>query len=1068
MNINDINKSFSECLGKDTDNELLSVLNKCGIVPADRYRKFLKSINIKPENKKDCILFISKITCEISLYANQDKILNKLENFFKNYDNMIDDICYQFEYKFDFFALILRIFNYSEYLSNVLSKDKDYLKWLYLNIDSLSAKSYEKYYDEAKAIFDVSDCINTKKNKLCRFRDRELLRIGARDLYESTDLKIITSELSNLALSIIQVSYEICFENAVLTFGIPAFFDDKNNIHRCKFTIMSMGKLGGGELNFSSDIDVVFVYEEEGKTISPDNLSVNDLYFIRINPNLKIKEISNHEFFTILGENIIKFISEPVAEGKLFRIDLRLRPEGVTGPLVRSFESYTAYLYSQSRPWEKLVYLKTNFAAGDKILYENFKEILDEFIYINTDIPSIIKEIAHLKSRIDNEILNSEKKIMEVKRGVGGIREIEFTVYLLQIIYGTSKNELKTQSIYYALDKLKFYNLLLPEEYDILMNGYYFLRKIEHQLQMIDERQNHLLPDSRDELNLIGERFGFKKINKKEPADLFLEKYKNTTYKVHSIFTKYFNINKEDNHDYVININILLDENSSAQQCFDILKNFRFKEPAIEKCFKRLGLGTSEYYLSTNGQKFFEKILPVLLEYSSQTPFPDQAVRNFDNFLESSKGITSYYSVIAENPGILKLLLRIFGSSNYLSRILIAHPEYFDEIVDPGMIEIRTYPSEDLIRFLNRTANSKNHESAFNNLRKRRRLELLKIGIRDVLALFSSSDLSKQMTSLAEGCLNTALNILKNHYFAIYGEPKDEKTNEGSKFCIAGLGGFGSNELNYFSDLDVIYFYEGDGETSGDDRISNYKFWTLLVEELSKKFSEITPEDLLYKLDARLRPEGKSAPILISSSRLIDYYANIAEIWEALAFLRFRPVAGDIDFGARIKDEIIERIVKKFAERLPLKMIRDMRERIEKSVNLPQSAYADLKKSKGGIFDIEFIVHIYQFLFSQKYPELLTQNTADILNILLKFSIIDKDEYIKLYDGFQFYRKLQSKIRLLFESASNYIPISEKMESLEVAFAFMPNQKPFILDMFKKYSKDIREIFTKIIENEIT
>lgn len=973
--------------------------------------------------------------------------------------------------KKDILAILLKIFMFSNFLTEIVIKNPEYFNYIFEKDCLNNTKNVDQYFNEAAEFLTNNNSQEERKAALCKYKNRELLRIGARDLGDRACLKDITAEISSLAIAIIKLALQFCIREAEDEFGKPVFINDNGNINPSRFAVIGMGKLGGMELNFSSDIDVIFVYEEEGETISLSNRKTfsQDIIDEKKPPktktlNKKIKVITNHQFFTVLCEKLINFISEPTSEGKLFRIDVRLRPEGSSGPLVRSVESFNNYFYSQASLWEKLVYLKANPIAGDIDFGQEFLKICSAYVFSNVDINSLMNEIAHLKHRIDHEILDTDKKFREVKRGVGGIREIEFIIYLLQIIHGVKNEEVRSQNIFSVIDALQNLNALSAEDYKILKESYHFLRGIEHHLQMVDERQIHLLPEQRIELRSIAERFGYKKQSKRMPEDLFLEDYKNITYKVHSLFKKYFNIQDKEDEEFGLNLEILLREDSSPQECFNVLRRYRFKEMAIEKCIKRLAFGTQEYYLSTDGKKFFEIILPTLLNYSSQTPFPDQAIRNFDNFLESAKGISSYYAVIAENPGVLKLLLRIFGTSNYLSRILIAHPEYFDEIVDPGMIEILKYPTDDLQRFFNRVASKSDVEAGLNNLRKRRRLEYLKIGTRDVLALYSSPDLSKQMTALAEGCLNAAYNLLKNNLVQRFGKPLLLKGNKESRFCIAGMGGFGAMELTYFSDLDVIYFYEGDGETNGETKITNYEFYTSLTEELSSRFSEITPEDFLYKLDARLRPEGASAPILISASRFIEYYEKYAQVWEMLAFLRFRPLAGDIEFGEEMRRRILQIIIDRIGNNIPLNEIKTMRDKIEKNIRLPQSAFADLKKGIGGLFDIEFIIHILQITSAKKYPDLLIQNTTDVINFLKELKILTEQKHDILLNGFSFFKKIQSKIRLLFESPNNYLPDKEKLESLEVAFAFSPNQKFSILETYLKYSRQIREIFNDLVK----
>lgn len=1058
---------FSALLNDDKKSDFINFLKDKGVPHAEKAADRMKDIfRLAKSSERSCCLVVEILLLlkEFPRYENALKNLQRLLETERFHADCLSQIIKDKKYVKTLFSIL----NYSNFFSELIIANPSMLCRIFdegvFAKDKFEMDYLRELTDEGKTCSTAREL----KSFLASYRNKELLRIGARDYLGEIPYPQICRELSDLATAIVRRVADYFYTELTNFFGIPSFEDSQKGVQICRYVILGMGKLGGGELNFSSDIDIIFAYEEEGQTVPSPSLPGKVKKKKGGDSEGKIqREISNHKFFTDLFERIIDFIMQPSSEGKLFRIDVRLRPEGSSGPLVRSLESYNNYFFMHARPWERLVYLKAKPIAGDFNFGEIFLKSAEAFVFDNPDVASLSKEIAHLKQRIDNEIVKSDKKHKEVKRGIGGIREMEFVVYLLQILHGRKNHELRSKNFCSSLLSLNRLGILPDEEYQTLQDGYVFLRKIEHHLQMCDERQTHLLPESDEELRDIAARFGFPQKGKKMPEDFFLEKYKDTTFKTHNLFKKYFNIEDDSSQDFGMDYSLLLDEKSDAAECFKILRQFRFKEPASERCFKRLAFGTREYYISADGQKFFERILPTLLAYSSQTPFPDQAVRNFDNFLESAKGITSYYSVIAENPGILKLLLRIFGTSNYLSRILFAHPEYFDELVDPGMIETLNYPTDDLNRFFKKISLGTDVDREMNQLRKRKRLEFLKIGTRDVLALFTAPELSRQMTALAEGCVKSALELFRLNLNITHGMPFIAGLEKRPcRFCIAGMGGLGAGELTYFSDLDIICFYEGDGETNGAERISNYSFFTNLSEELMKRFSQITPEDFLYKLDARLRPEGANAPLLISSARLIEYYENAAQFWEILAFFRFKPIAGDIEFGKEVREKIISSIIKKYSESPPLDDVKSMREKIERSIKLPSYSIADLKRGIGGLFDIEFITNVLRIKYGKKFPEILIQNTSDALGVMNKHGILSDDDYKYLSEGLQFYRNLQSKIRLLFESPSNYIPQTERLESIEAAFAFTPKQKTDILHTYKNYSKAIRDIFTRLVKQK--
>ncbi|MFQ5455785.1 MAG: hypothetical protein ACE5EA_06220 [Nitrospirota bacterium] len=409
------------------------------------------------------------------------------------------------------------LFSHSQSLSNILIRNPEYLWWLLES--GIKGKPLRKMRHEIDAMVSSLSTYESKLNAIRRFKRREMLRIGLMDIFKGIDVAKVTKELSNLADLMLQVIYNICYTELKKRYGVPMYKRDDKDIEG-KFAIISLGKLGGRELNFSSDIDIIFIYDSDGTTSGGED-----------------ERISNNLFFIKLGEEILKGVGEITEEGNCYRVDMRLRPEGKRGALVRSLESYERYYKSHSEIWERQALIKARFSAGDKHLGKRFSKIIQSIIYNISQLDSVIFYIRRIKERIDQKINVKGLRHTHVKLGYGGIREIEFIVQTLQLLYGGQDNRIRDNNTLSGIKRLYKNGYLKEEEYCDLSAAYRFMRKVEHRIQIVHDQQTHTIPKDTGELQKLIKRLGYKG---KKANEEFVKEYRSYTEKVRIIYNSIF------------------------------------------------------------------------------------------------------------------------------------------------------------------------------------------------------------------------------------------------------------------------------------------------------------------------------------------------------------------------------------------------------------------------------------------------------------------------------------------------------------------------------------------------
>src|SRR5213596_49868 len=632
------------------------------------------------------------------------------------------------------------------------------------------------------------------------WKGREMTRIAVRELANVASLEETTGELSQVAQICIRNVFEHWNTELRQQYGSP----------KAEFAILALGKLGGGELNHSSDVDLLFLYSEEGQ-FTP--------------------QFSFHEFFNRLGNKILETFSTPHPEGSLFRVDLRLRPEGSTGPLARSLDSMENYYAGFGETWERLALIKARGIAGSRELAYEFLRQHQPFIYPKSATADFVEEIANIKRRIERDVVGPDKLERDVKLGRGGIREIEFVVQALQLIHGAHHAFLQEASMLKALRALRQLDLLPRDEVLTLDKSYRFLRRVEHRLQIEAEQQTHTVPREPEALRRLALSLRF------SSGERFTVALQEKMRTVRSIFERVVS-------------------GTHAEPAKIDLGIFSNQKRAV-KALADLAQGPASFHIAPRTRQILRKLRPVLLEWLAKAADPDATLNQLVRFVEAYGLRSLLFELLVTNPRLLELLVKTFDASRFASELLIRRPQLLEDITrDPTFHEPRSM-AENLRRIDSLGADASNLDP----IRAYRQRQLLRIILREVLGLSSPAATFTELSDVAEACLLYMARLLGNE-----------------QLTIIALGKFGGREISYGADLDVLFV--------GDD--------TRAAQSLVIAMAQPTAEGNIWALDARLRPEGEKGPLVCSLETYQSYYANRAQPWELQALTRARAVSGPL------------------------------------------------------------------------------------------------------------------------------------------------------------------------------
>lgn len=846
--------------------------------------------------------------------------------------------------------------------------------------------------------------------RLCK--QKAYLSIGLRDLGGEATFTETVHALSDLADACLEAGYRWLDRWLSSRYGRPMVEVDSGEngqiLQPAQFVILAMGKLGARELNFSSDVDLIYIYSDDrGATQGPNVLAIKSYY-------------------NRLGQELIKLLSEPTGDGFVFRLDLRLRPEGTSGDLALSRRSAEIYYEAWGQTWERSAMIKARPVAGDLDLGETLLNNLQPFVFRRYLDFASLDAIREMKHKIDRQVTGADDYQYNIKLGYGGIREIEFFVQSQQLIHGGKHPELRHRQTLATLNQLAEIHLLDAKTAIFLADAYVFLRTVEHRIQIEWERQSHSIPVDPEAFTQLAKRVGL------SHGDELRQRLDPVRDGVHKIYGNLFfegERQQPDEDDPLLKSLFACDLASDTS--LEVLKRAGFREPtAVAPALQRLRDGSQWLSLTEHDRLWYDRILWPLLSEVLMAPDPDMALQHAEEFLKNLGHRVNYLAMLLENPSLLRLLCRLFGASPLLAKFFIRHPELMDGLISPGFFadfsDTPVRGRSQLLQSLKESLVGIDHiEDHFDAIRHFKNTELLRIGVRDISGLAELDEVMTRLSTLAGVILTQVLEDAHTELVQRHGEPQFNGPHGRmtAPFAIVAMGKLGGGELNYASDLDLIFIHGGAGDdliTAGPNRIPNRQFFTRLGQKIITNVTTLTKNGVLYELDMRLRPSGSSGPLVTSLDAFLQYHRLESWVWEHQALTRARVVAGNTDLATEITKGVREIITRTRDPDHLRQEVMDMRQRIYQEKR-PAPGWIDIKQSRGGIVDVEFLVQFLLLAHGAKHPDILNSHTARALYAIGKAGILGKTECSTLEQAYGFYRLVENRLRLVHDRSENRI-----------------------------------------------
>ena len=852
----------------------------------------------------------------------------------------------------------------------------------------ISSGDIERVYDETgfeirltAALESVAD-ETTLHQQLRYFRQREMTRIIWRDLAGWADLAETMRELSALADACIRQALATLYQWHSAQLGKPLNeAGEQQNL-----IVIGMGKLGAGELNLSSDIDLIFSFSEQGETQGGT------------------RSIGNELFFTRLGQKLVQALDNVTADGFVFRVDMRLRPFGDSGALVSCFDAMEDYYQTQGREWERYAMIKARFITGNDIEKSALRSLLRPFVYRRYFDYGVFDSLRGMKSMIVSQL---RRKGVEdnIKLGVGGIREIEFIGQVFQLIYGGRDEPLQQRPILTILDLLAERQCLSEQAVDDLKQAYIFLRRTEHRIQAFADQQTHLLPDDEAGLLRIAQLMGFEKTND------FLFVLNEHREQVQDHFEQVLTSPQADAQP--------AEETSLFASTTDdkvaYLAELGF-EQTQQGVALILGLFDTHNYrnLGEIEHQRLVKLLPLLVKAASQVANPDDCLNRLLTLVESILRRSAYMSLLVENPLALSQLVKLCAASPWISSQLARHPMLLDELLDPRTlydVPDRGQQVRKLTACIT-TAEETDLEQQMVLLREFRQIASLHVAAADITQVLPLMRVGDQLTELAEIQLAQILELSWRHMVARHGRPPCTDNDDLSHcgFSVLAYGKLGGLELGYGSDLDLVFVFDDKvniGLTDGEKPVEPLVFYTRLAQRMIHFMNTVTAGGILYEVDMRLRPNGQSGLLVTDVSGFEAYQKYEAWTWEHQALVRARCVAGDSTLSEQIRAIRSEILAQKRDLTTLIKDVSEMRAKMREQLNKSTTELFDLKQGEGGITDIEFMVQYAALAWSSDCPGLLVYtDNIRMLEALKTSEKLSEHDSNMLAGAYRFYRKL--------------------------------------------------------------
>ena len=931
--------------------------------------------------------------------------------------------------------LLARVFGASQFLADVLRRRPPTLAWL-LEPRTMRVWLPEDLAEHLAQSLRPFARRDARMNALRRFKYRQLLRIGARDLLGDADMSGTTEELAHLADACLAAAWRDADTDARARFGAPLDADGRET----GLAVIGMGKLGGEELNYSSDIDLMFVYGAEGDTAGgPEG------------------RIANGEYFARVCRDIVTTIEAVTEEGYAFRVDLRLRPEGRMGSVAMSLDAFRAYHESRAELWERQALLKARVCAGDATVAARFVDWARDVVYRPGLDARVVPAIRAMKREIDRAIGEraGEASATNVKLGRGGIREIEFLVQALQLLYGGDDPWLRERNSLKALFRLTERGYLAPDLGRRLSHALVHLRTVEHRLQILHEFQTHTLPTAPLELGRLARRVGIS-APPAVAARRFRAQHRAVTRDVHAAFREFFGEQPSRTPARV----------RLPSRMALAATGFADPERALQN-LKLIVEGRPLVPWAAALRAALERLIPGLLDACWKSPDPDEALNQFERFLAAAGPRAGYVELLAADPELLHGLVRLCAGGDLLTQLLVAQPDLLASLANRTVLRGRLRRAGFRAALAPVFAPGIDAAEQRDRLRQLKQAQELTVVWRYLLGVTSIDGYAREMTALAEATLDAGWLLALSAQVERHGVPRDA-AGRFIPAVIVGLGKLGGRELTTGSDLDLFVTFGGEGEatsdatTDGPVPVDTHSFYSGAVERLASALGDITPAGVAFAVDLRLRPGSKGSGFASGVDALERYYQEHGDLWERQSLTRARVVAGDARLARRVR-RILRRLV--YGAPLPegaLKAIRDVRRRMELELGKETRGRWHVKLGRGGLVDVEFLAQGLQLVHGAAHPEARHAGTTAALRGLARAGVLAPDTARALADHYRFLRRVSAALRLLGARPTDTLELAGPMPT-RVGTALGLPSRDALLTAYKENTNAVRRTYDELM-----
>jgi glutamate-ammonia-ligase adenylyltransferase len=869
---------------------------------------------------------------------------------------------------------------------------------------------------------------------LRRMKAEAALLIALCDIGGVWPVMRVTAALTDLAVSAVQAALQVQLrQEAARGKILPP--DPEAPEQGCGLIVLAMGKMGAGELNYSSDIDLIVFFDPDTTTLAPD--------------------IEPQPFFVRVTQGMARILQQRTYDGYVFRVDLRLRPDPSSTQVAISRDAALHYYEREGRTWERAAMIKARACAGDAGAGEALLAEIAPFVWRKHLDFAALADVHDMKRQMQTYRGQSEIAVEghNVKVGRGGIREIEFFAQTQQLIAGGRHPELRVRPTLAALDILAASSWITSVARDELTTAYEFLRRVEHRLQMIADEQTHALPDDKEAVERFARFFGY------PDRDAFARDLLRQLEIVQGHYEKLF---EGDDPTGTARLPAL-DYGAGADdpRLLQHLTSLGFKKPAaVAQTLRDWITGDYRAFRNEATRSAFVDFVPALIDGLAHAEEPDRAVVTFDHFLGALQLGGRLITLLAQNRDLVALVALVLGAAPRLGEMLARKPQLMDGLIDPRFFGAMPDKQELSGRLAATVRDAGSYEEFLDRLRLFGQESLFLIGTRILSGTVSAQQASTAFADVAEGIVDTVHDLVAERFAAQHGRIKGQET------AIIAMGRLGSREMTASSDLDLILLYDFDNEapdSDGPKSLQGAHYFARFTQRLISAFTTRTNYGVLYEIDMRLRPSGRAGPVASSLASFADYQANEAWTWEHMALTRARVVSSSAEFGARIERIIREVLTRRRDRAVVANDVADMRGAIAQEKG--ESDPWDLKYAAGGMVDIDFIAQYLQLVYAHDKPDILDVSTMQVLDNAARLSVLPQSEAKILRAAVRLYHDLTQILRLCVSDRFNPETAGTDLQRVMARAGDAPDFSSLEARV-KETQSEVRRVFSALLEGK--